>query len=269
MAVINTNIAATQASYYLSQNSANLTSTISGLASGSRLSDPSKDAAGVAVSGNLTARLKRLSAASNAVGDVVSAAQTADGFLSTIQSELTRMSELAQEATNGSFGTSDLANYNVEFQNLATQIQSIASNAKFDGTTLFTASTISVAVNADGFTDTFKLSTVGNAASLGISSLSISTATAALTALSAINSAITTITTRRASVNADISKFNFYIQNIATENNNLTAANSRVADLDIAQASSDLSKYNILLQAATSALAQANASQQTVLSLIK
>ncbi len=113
MAVINTNIAATQATYYLNQNNNSLTSTISELASGSRLADPSTDAAGVAVSGNLVARIGRLTAAGNAVGDVVSAAQTTDGFLSTIQSELTRMSELAQEATNGAFGSSDLANYQV------------------------------------------------------------------------------------------------------------------------------------------------------------
>jgi flagellin len=269
MAVINTNIAATQASMYLNQNSNNLTSTISGLASGSRLSDPSKDAAGVAVSGNLVARIGRLSAASNAVGDVVSAAQTTDGFLATVQSELTRMSELAQEATNGAFGTADLANYDTEFQRLSTQIGNIVSNASFDGTKLFSANTISVAVNADGFTDTFALSTLGSLASLGLTSSSVGNATNALAALSAVNSAITLITTRRAAVNADVSKFNFYIQNITTENTNLTAANSRVADLDIAQASSDLSKYNILLQASTSALAQANSAQQTVLSLIK
>jgi flagellin len=269
MTVIGTNVAALSASYYLDQNNSQLTKSIKRLSSGSRLADPTDDAAGVAVSGNLSARIRRLAAASAGASDVVSAAQTTDGFLSTIQSQLTRMSELAQEATNGAFGTSDRSNYDTEFQKLLTQINSIQANATFDGTSLFAASSISVAVNADGFTDSFTLTTVGSTTSLAINGTSITTTTSALSTLSKLNTAISTITTRRASVNADISKFNFYITNINTEAQNVTAANSTIADLNIATESTNLSKYNILVQSATAELAQANSSQQAVLALLK
>ncbi|SDU00021.1 flagellin [Verrucomicrobium sp. GAS474] len=269
MAVIGTNIAAVSATNYLNYNNTQLTKSIQKLASGSRLADPSDDAAGVAVSGNLSARIRRLTAASQGAQDVVSAAQTTDGFLTSIQNILTRLSELAQEATNGSFGSADRANYQTEFSTLKTQIDSIASNATFDGISLFAATSITVAINADGVTDYLTLSTVGSTTSLGISTVSISTTTAALSSLTLLNSAISCITTRRASVNADVSKFNFYITNINTERTNVTSANSAIADLDIASESTNLSKYNILLQSATAELAQANSSQQAVLSLLK
>ena len=269
MVVIGTNIAAVSASYYLDSNNDQLTQSIEELASGSRLANPTNDAAGVAVSGNLTARIDRLQAAANSAGDVVSAAQTVDGFLSTIQSQLTRLSELAEEATNGAFGSSDRSNYNTEFQDLLTQIDSIQSEATFDGTSLFAAASISCAINADGSVDNVALTTVGSTTSLGIHGLTITTTTAAISALSLLNTAISTITTRRAQVNADISKFNFYITNINTEDENTTSANSKINDLDVATASTQLSKYNILVQSATAELAQANSSQSAVLSLLK
>ena len=269
MAVIGTNIAAVSATNYLNYNNSQLTSSITKLASGSRLADPSADAAGVAVSGNLSARIKRLTAAAQGSQDVVSAAQTTDGFLSSIQNILTRMSELAQEATNGSFSSSDRANYQTEFSTLQGQIDSISSNATFDGISLFNANSITVAINADGVTDKLTLSTIGSTTSLGINAVSISTTTAALSSLTLLNAAIACVTTRRASVNADVSKFNFYITNINTEKTNVTSANSAIADLDIASESTNLSKYNILLQSATAELAQANSSQQAVLALLK
>ena len=269
MAVIGTNIAALSASNYLTMNQNALTKSIQKLSSGSRLADPSDDAAGVAVSGDLTARVSRLAAAANGAGDVVSFAQTTDGFLSTIQNMLTRMSELSQEATNGAFGSSDRANYQTEFANLQSTIDNIVSNASFNGSPLFVNSTITIAINADGATDGMLLTTIGNTTSLGISTASINTTTAALTSLTLLNAAISCITNRRATVNADISKFNFYISNINTEQTNVTQANSRIADLDVADESSNLSKQNILVQAATSMLAQANTSQQSVLKLLQ
>lgn len=269
MAVIGFNSAAVNAAYYLNQNTMNLNSSIQRLASGSRLANPTDDAAGVAVSGNLDARVKRLTAASQGAQNVVSFAQTTDGFLSTIQQQLTRMSELAQSATNGAFGSADRANYATEFNTLKTQIDNIATNAQFNGTTLFAAGSVSVAIDSAGTTDSFTTSTVGNTTSLGINSTTIDTTTAATAAIAALNTAITTLTSRRASVNADISKFNFYVQNIATESTNVQAANSRIKDVDVATESTNLAKNNILLQASTSMLAQANSAQQSILTLLK
>jgi flagellin len=269
MAVIGYNAAAVNAAYYLNQNNNMLNSSIQELASGSRLADPSNDAAGVAVSGDITASIARLGAATQASQDVVSFAQTTDGFLSTIQQQLSRMSELAESATNGAFGSADRANYATEFNTLLTQIDSIASNAQFNGSSLFVAGTVSVAIDSNGTTDTFSTSTVGNSTSLGINGITIGTTTAAGTAIGLLNTAIQSLTSRRATVNADISKFNFYVQNQQTETTNLQAANSRIADVDVATESTEEAKDNILLQASTSMLAQANSAQASLLTLLK
>ena len=268
MAVIGYNNAAVNAAYYLNQNTQNLNSAIQQLSSGSRIADPSTDAAGVAVAGQMTASIDQLTAAAQGAQDVVSFAQTTDGFLSTIQQQLTRMSELAQEATNGSFGSADRANYATEFTVLQTQIDSIATNAKFNGTSLFSAGTISVAIDANGTTDSFTTSTTGNTTSLAINGITIGTTTAAATAIGLLNTAITSLTARRASVNADVSKFNFYVQNINTESTNLQAAKSSISDVDVATESTELAKQNILVQASSSMLAQANSSQNSLLTLL-
>jgi flagellin len=268
MAVIGYNAAAVNAAYYLNQNNTNLNSAIDELASGSRLADPSTDAAGVAVSGDMTARIARLGAATQASQDVVSFAQTTDGFLSTIQQQLSRMSELAQSATNGAFGSADRANYATEFNVLLTQIDSIANNAQFNGSSLFTGGTLSVAIDSSGNTDTFVTTSTGDSTSLGINGITIGTTTAAATAIGLLNTAISSLTARRATVNADISKFNFYVQNQETESTNLSAANSRIADVDVATESTELAKQNILVQASSSMLAQANSSQNALLGLL-
>ncbi|HEY0255907.1 MAG TPA: flagellin [Candidatus Methylacidiphilales bacterium] len=269
MSVIGYNSAAVNAAYYLNQNTTALNSSIQELASGSRLANPATDAAGVAVSGQMTASIAQLGAATQGAQDVVSFAQTTDGFLSTIQQQLTRMSELAQEATNGSFGSADRANYATEFNTLETQIDNIVSNAQFNGSSLFTTGTVSVAIDSNGTTDSFTTSTVGNTTSLGINGLTIGTTTAAASAIGLLNTAITSLTSRRASVNADISKFNFYVQNIATETTNLQAANSSISDVDVATESTKLAQNNILVQASSSMLAQANSSQSSLLTLLQ
>jgi len=269
MSTIGTNIGALNASFYLTLNNESLTKSIRRLSSGSRLADPSDDAAGVAVSGKLDATVRRLQAAAEGSQNLISFAQTTDGFLKSIQEMLTRMSELSQRATNGAFGSQDRANYSVEFEILKSQIAKIASNATFNGATLFpaVATQVTVAINADGNTDTFALKTMTVATDLG--SVSISTVDAAIAAIPLVNSAIATITTRRAEVNSDISKFNFHIFNIRTERINVEAANSRIKDLDVASESTQLAKANILLQASTAMLAQANTSQQVVLQLLQ
>jgi flagellin len=269
MSTIGTNAGAISASYYLTLNNEALQASIKRLASGSRLANASDDAAGVAVSAKMDARIRRLGAAAEGAANVISFAQTVDGFLKTIQDQLTRMSELAQRASNGAFGSNDLANYNTEFVRLRDQISAIASQARFNGVTLFAAATISVSINAEGNTDTFALSTTGSLLSLGLENITIGSITDAISAVSSLNSAIQTLTTRRAEVNADVSKFNFHISNIRTEKVNVEAANGRIKDLNIAEESTALSKYNILVQASVSMLAQANASQSWVLKLLQ
>jgi flagellin len=273
MAVIGYNASAVNAAYYLNQNTNNLNSAIQELASGSRIADPSNDAAGVAVSGNMVAQIARLGAATQASQDVVSYAQTTDGFLNTVEQQLSRMSELAQSATNGAFGSSDIANYNTEFADLVGQINTIFTTADFDGAKIFSGTNatagISVAIDAAGTTDTFQALSVTNLTNLGLTAAStIGSTTAAEAMIGTLNTAIQSLTGSRAQVNADISKFNFYVQNQQTESTNLQAANSRIADVDVAAESTQLAKTNILLQASSAMLAQANSSQNSLLSLL-
>jgi len=281
MATIGTNIGAVSASNYLTANSEAFTANIKKMSSGSRLANPVDDAAGVAVSGNLVARIRRLSSAVAGVQDIVSFAQTADGFLSTLQGIATRLSELTQNLTNGAFNSTDRANYQTEAGILTAQFNSIVNAANFNGTLLFTGAAISndigVAIDSSGNTDSFKASQTTNSLST-ISGIISNYGTAAnftdggqyaTSFISSINSVLTSITTARASVNADISKFNFYISNIRTENVNVQAANSRIYDLNVATESTNLSKNNILVQASTAMLAQANTSQSAVLSLLR
>ena len=274
MAVIGYNAAAVNAAYYLNQNSNALNEAIQELSSGSRIANPSNDAAGVAVSGNMEAQIARLTSATQASQDVVSYAQTTDGYLSTIQQQLSRMSELAESATNGAFGSADIANYNVEFQDLVGQINTIFTNADFDGAKIFSGTNatagVTVAIDASGTTDSFKALAVTNLTNLGLTTTSsIGTTTAAGAMIDTLNTAIQSLTSSRAQVNADISKFNFYVQNQETESTNLQAANSRIADVDVATESTTLAQDNILQQASTSMLAQANSSQASLLALLK
>ncbi|MEM9399309.1 MAG: flagellin [Verrucomicrobiota bacterium] len=269
MATIGTNVSALNASFYLTRNNESLERSLRRLASGSRLAVPSDDAAGVAVSGKLDANVKRLIAATEGAQNVISYAQTTDGFLKTIQQQLTRMSELAQRATNGAFGSADRANYNTEFTTIRDQITQLLTTAKFNGETLFETNSITVAINAQGDTDYFSKINLTNITSLGLDASTIGTTTAAGSAITAVTEALSSITTQRALVNAAISRFNFHITNIRTERINVEAANSRIKDLDVAQESTRLSKNNILLQTATAMLAQANQSQQSVLQLLQ
>ncbi len=270
MATVGTNVASLNATFFLTVNNESLSKSIRRLSSGSRLADPSDDAAGVAVSGRLDATVKRLVAAVEGSQNLVSFAQTTDGFLKTIQEQLTRMSELAQRATNGAFGSADRANYATEFEILKTQIAQFATNAVFNGTRLFpsAATSVSVAINSEGSTDSFYTGPLQIETQF-LAGASIDTTQAATSAITVITSALSAITTRRATVNTDISKFNFHITNIRTERINVEAANSRIKDLDVAAETANLSKANILLQASTAMLAQANTSQQTVLSLLR
>ncbi len=283
MATIGTNLAAISAANYLTENNDALTNSIDELSSGSRLANPVNDAAGVAVSGNLAARVARLQAAVQGVQDIVSYSQTIDGFLSTLQNITSRLSELTEEMTNGAFGSTDRADYTVEAAILTGQFQSIYSNASFNGQTLFagqaTASNVIVAVNSEGTTDSLTssntASVVSNVLNLILSIYSgganscLTDNTIASNYIVSINAAISSITTQRAVINANISKFNFFISNINTESINVQSANSRITDLNVAEESTVESKNSILVQSATAMLAQANSSQETILKLLQ
>jgi flagellin len=284
MPVVGTNPAALNAAYYLNLANAGLNKSIMRLSSGSKLVDPSDDAAGVAVSSRFDASARRLAAASEGAQDLVSFVQTADGFLKIVQDQLVRMSELASRATNGAFSASDRQNYSVEFEKLTTNITNQITNAKFNGAPLFDTNapvasgpTVSASVSQDGANIytinlrnlTESTSNFGTGSLVGLSAMDITTVSGASSAIGRLTTLLAAIATDRANVNSDVSALNFYTANIGTEKVNIEAANSRIKDLEFAEESTQLAKYNILTQAGTAMLAQANTSQQAVLGLLR
>ena len=236
----------------------------------------------MSVSGKLTSQVRRLAAVAEGASNLISFSQVADGFMGVLMDELTRMSELAIRATNGAFSASDRANYSVEFENLTSAITAQVTNARFNGAPVFqtgtTGSTTTVAVSADGANvyrtilqnmrdEGANAGTTGALAQLSFAN--IGTTTSASAAIGIIGSAIERVATARAQVNSDISVLNFYIQNINIEKINTETANSRIKDLDFAQESIMLATQNILLQASTAMLAQANTKSQSTLALLR
>jgi flagellin len=263
-----------------------LNKSIARLSSGSALADPSDDPAGLAVSSQFDASVKRLSATTQSVQVLLSLAQTSDGFLTTIEDQLTRMSELAARATNGAFSASDRQNYSIEFEQLTTDITNQVTNAKFNGAVVFDTAqpgtnpnnTVSASVSQDG-TNTFTITLrnltddrqagVGTGSLFGLGAMDITTTTGASAALGQLTTLLANVATDRANVNSDVSSLDFHLQNLSTEEVNTNQANSRIKDLDFAEESTTLAKYNILAQAGAAVLAQANTSLQNVLTLLR
>jgi flagellin len=271
--VINTNTAASGAASSLSTSNQMLQKSLSRLSSGSKIVNPSDDAGGLAVSMRMTAAIKRTNAANNNVANAVSFLQTQDGALKTAGDVLNRISELKTLSTDVTKTTIDTANYDKEFAALQSQLTSLASGS-FNGVTLFasgsTASTLSVKTSEDGAqAQTINKSLLSN-------TLSGITGAANLAALSTtggtstdIAQAITDLGAMRAQNGAEQSNLGFASTMLTTNATNLEAANSRIVDVDVAQESTRLAKANILVQAGTSMLSQANSSSQIALRLLQ
>jgi len=251
--VINTNYAATLASNNLATSSANLQKSLNRLSSGSKIVSPADDAGGLAVSMKLSAAAKSLGAQKNNIGNAVSFLQTQDGAMKTAAAALERMSELAVMNQDVTKSSSDLANYNTEFSALSTELTQIAGQ-QFNGKSLFGASTVGT-VNGVVLTGADLTAQIG-------------TLTIANTA-GAIDSAIQNVATLRATNGAAQSRLGFESDLVTTNKANLEAANSRIVDVDVAEESTQLARWNTLVQAGTSMLSQANSSAQTALKLLQ
>jgi len=263
--VINTNITA-QTSARLLQNSENLLSkSLERLSSGSKIISPEDDAAGLAVSMRFDAQVNRISAATNNVGNAISYSQTQDGFLQQVNTALNRMSELAVEAQDATKTSTDDALYNAEFAKLATYINDLVSK-DFNGVSLFNNTALNITTDADA--KTVALSAV-DGSKYDLTGSDVSSATDAATALTNVKGILNTLATDRANVGANISVLNSYAAQLGVLNDNISAANSRIKDVDVAQESTTYARYNILVQAGTAMLAQANASTQSALKLLQ
>ncbi len=280
--VINTNSAATSAAYNLSNTNVNLQRSLNRLSSGSRINSSYDDAGGLAVSMKLSASIRRTDATLANVNNSLAFLQTQDGVIKTADKILNRMSELTTLAQDVSKSTSDIALYNTELGQLKGQLNLMLSE-KFNGIDLFssgasasfdtTQSTLTVVTSHDGLQTVgitqvdlnFVSSSVGSASGTG---MDISSTTGAMAALTTITAAIQNLATLRANNGAEQSRLTFAADMLAVNKTNLEAANSRILDVDVADESTKLARFNILQQAGTAMLAQANQSTQSILKLI-
>ena len=261
---INTNTAASNAANSLNRNNNMLQRSLARLSSGSKITTPSDDAGGLAVSMKLTAAIARSDATSSNIANATSFLQVQDSGLKSTGDILNRVSELKTLSTDVTKSATDIANYDAEFTALKAQLTSNTA-ATFNGVALFGGGTLAVGVSEDG------------AQTLNITKANLATAVVGVTGaanLAAVtitiaNTAIAAVATSRAQNGAESSRLNFSADLLATTMTNLEAANSRIVDTDVATESTRMAKSNILVQAGAAMLSQANASSQSVLRLLQ
>ncbi|MCS5453426.1 flagellin [Enterobacter asburiae] len=274
MAVINTNLMSLTTQNNLNKSQSSLGTAIERLSSGLRINSAKDDAAGQAIANRMTSQIKGMTQAARNANDGISMAQTAEGSLNEINNNLQRVRELAVQASNGTNSTSDLASLQDEVTARLAEINRVAGKTDFNGIKLLdgTAGTagkvkIQVGVN-DG--DTIDLDLSGAKAdttTLGVNAIDLKAMTA--TDLDTIDKAIAKVDTARSGLGAVQNRFTSAINNLNNTSNNLSAAQSRIQDADYATEVSNMSRAQILQQAGTSVLSQANQVPQTVLSLLR
>ena len=265
--VINTNISALNAASQLMQSQASLSQSLQRLSSGSQITSPADDPAGLAVSMQLTSETSRVTAASNNVADATSFSQTQDGYLQQVNTALSRMSELAVAAQDVTKTTSDRALYQQEYSALGSYINNV-STQEFNGVSLFDAATLNVTTDPNG--DTFGMvgMTLKSATYTTATSDNITSVSGSQKAVLDTEKAINQLASDRANIGANEESLSYYSNQLSALGNNLKAANSQIADVDVATESTTYAKDNILVQTGTAMLAQANSMPQSVLKLL-
>jgi flagellin len=266
--VINTNVSAQSSARLLSESSAMLSKSLARLSSGSKIVSPEDDAAGLAVAMRFDAQINRIQASNNNVGNAISFSQTQDGYLKKVSKALDRMSELAILSQDVTKTNADRALYNTEFSKLGTYVNDLASK-DFNGVSLFTATALNVTIDSDANTFSMSGINVGAAAYTTATASTVGTTATAATALTNVKAAITQLASDRATIGATTSVLGSYGEQLGVLKDNLSAANSRLKDVDVADESTRFARYNILVQAGTAMLAQANAAPQSALRLLQ
>ena len=269
MISLNATGATSAVSYYLGQNNRNLQKSLSRLSSGYRINSAVDDPAGLAVSMKLSASLRRTDAVSANVGNALSFLQSQDGVLEVASSIVLRMSELATLATTESVSTNDTALYNTEFEELQADISSLLDE-EFNGTSLFAAGdqTLSVVTSENGNSTSISKANLNDVNTPIAALTGISTVSSATTASAALETAIQSIASLRASNGAQQSRLTFAQDILAVNRVNLEAANSRIMDVDIAEESANFARLTIIQEAGLAVLAQANTSAASLLRLL-
>ena len=275
MAVVNTNTNALFAQNALKINNRDLSKSIQQLSTGSRINSAGDDAAGMAIASTMTAQIRGLNQAVRNANDGISMLQTADGAMSQQSNILQRMRELAVQASTGTYSSTQRGYLQTEFSALTTELSNIASQTTWNGISILdgtggTSGSFKIQVGtASGETITVAISNVTTSSS-GLSvSGDISTASGATTAITTINTALDTLNSARATIGAGINQLTYAADNMSNTITNYAASKSQIADTDYATATSNMARAQIIQQAATAMLAQANQSPQYVLALLK
>jgi len=265
--VINTNSSASYASLNLTKSSDLLQKSLARLSSGSKISTPSDDAGGLAVSMKLQAAIKRTDATATNVANAISFLQTQAGSLKSIASVLDRMSELGTLAGDVTKSTSDIANYSAEYNNLVTELGKLSAD-KFNGIGLFSSSaagSLSVFISQDGS----QTMTIDQAAVSSTWSAVTNLTQATGLGISTVSASIQSVSTLMANNGAQASRLQFALDSLNVNKVNLEAANSRIYDVDVAAETTKLARANILVQSGAAMLSQANAASQIALKLLQ
>lgn len=262
--VTNSNANTVYKSY--ARNNVALSTSMERLSTGLRINRAIDDPSGLAISETLRSQVKGTDAAVDVIANSTNFLNTVDGYLQTVHDMLGRMEELAIKMDDAVLTTTDKQNLATEFNALKGEIDMVFSNARFNGSAIFGAAR-TLAVDANGNEFTIGTDSLASLATTAIAT--IAATSAATSSLSEINTAIGTISTQRASIGADQSQLNYKSQALQNYSENASAAESRIRNADMAKESSDFARNQILVQASTAMLAQANQVSQNVLSLLK
>ncbi len=268
--IINTNIASLTAQRNLNSSQSTLSSALNRLSSGLRVNSAKDDAAGIAIATRLEAQSRGMSVAIRNANDALSFLQTAEGGISKITESLNRMRELSVQAANGTYTASDRANLQAEFGQLSSEIARVAAQTEFNGLQMFNGSgsqTFQVGANTGQTIDV----SIDNltAGSFTLSSGDIGTASGATNAITSIDNALDAVNTLRAKIGGSQSRFESVVSQLQIARENQEASRSRIMDADFAEETARLTRAQILQQAGTAMLAQANALPNNVLSLLR
>lgn len=256
MSVINTNVNSLTAATSLAINERKLSTAMEQLSTGKRINGAKDDAAGQAIASRMTAQIRGLDQAVRNANDGISMLQTADGAMEEVSNMLQRMRELAVQNANETLATADLAAVSVEFAALSAEIMRIDSDTTWNSKTLFDVGAATFQVGANS----------GDVVSASIEAISL---TGSLADVGKIDADIDTINTSRSALGAAVNRLTYAANNALSISTNTSASRSRIVDTDYAKTSAELARTQIVQQAATAMLAQANQGAQSVLALLK
>jgi flagellin len=269
---IRNNISSLNAQRNLMNTQTSLDSSLSKLSSGFRITKAGDDAAGLGISVNLESQIRSYNQATRNAQDGISLVQTAEGALNETTNLLTRLRELAMQSASDGIGNTERGYVQSESDALVSELERISQATEYNGTKLLNGAvtlTFQVGIRNVAANDRIDVSTVDTTtATLGVDALDMSTAAGAQAALATIDTALNTVSASRATFGAVGNRLNSVVSTIQTSSENLSAANSRIRDVDVAEETSKMSRSQVLLQAGVSVLAQANQMPQLALKLL-